>query len=409
LIAPATSYRVESFVLAARRLAVELTVGCDVPAAHERHGVKTVRVDLSDPERGAEDCLRGGFARYDGVLGTDEASALVAAHVALRLGLSANDPSGVLAARDKRRMRERLANAGVPQPLARVLEPDADLDAFARATSFPCVVKPPMLTGSQGVIRADGSRELVDAALRVRRILERHPSSWSKNPDFHRLLVEEFVDGPEIAVEALLDSGRLVPTAVFDKPDDLAGPYFEETLYVTPSRHPPATVAAALRVTEQAAHALGLVQGPIHAELRLDARGPVMIEIAARSIGGLCSRTLELAANNLEELLIRHAVGLPRGASPSGDARAAGVMMIPITKNGVLRKVEGLEAARAVPGVDSVEITARPGEAMRKLPEGASYLGFVFAHAKTPAEVETALRQAHAQLRFDFAPLLDLG
>jgi biotin carboxylase len=408
LIAPATSYRVEAFVLAARRLAVELTLGCDVPAAHERHGVRTLRVDLSDPERGADDSLRGTAVRYDGVLGTDEASALVAAHVAARLGLSGNDPLGVLAARDKKRMRERLAIAGVPQPQARVLEQNADLEAFARATRYPCVVKPPMLTGSQGVIRANDGRELAGAVARVRRILERHPSAWSRNPDFHRLLIEEFVDGPEIAVEALLDSGRLVPTAVFDKPDELSGPFFVETLYVTPSRHPPDAITLALGVTEQAARALGLAQGPVHAELRLNARGPFLIEIAARSIGGLCSRTLELAADNLEELLIRHAVGLPRGAAASGEARAAGVMMIPIAKNGVLRKVEGLEAARAVPGIDGVEITARTGEAVRALPEGASYLGFVFAHAETPAEVEAALRQAHARLRFDFAPLLEL-
>jgi biotin carboxylase len=410
LIAPATSYRVEAFVLAARRLGVELTLGCDVPSAHERHGVQTIRVDLSDPERGAEDCLRGSGARYDGVLGTDEASALVAVHVAGRLGRSKNDPEGVLAARDKRRMRERLGEARVPQPGARVLEPDADVQAFAEGTSYPCVVKPPMLTGSQGVIRADRPAELVAAVSRVRRILERHPSAWSKNPDFHRLLVEEFADGPEIAVEALLDSGRLVWTTVFDKPDELVGPFFEETLYVTPSRHAPDALERAREVTGLAARALGLVEGPIHAELRLNARGPVLIEIAARSIGGLCSRTLELAADNLEELLVRHAVGLSRSEDPPRtERRAAGVMMIPIAKNGVLRAVDGVDAARAVPGIDSVEITCRLGEAVRKLPEGSSYLGFIFAHAATPAEVEAALREAQAKLRFDWAPLLPLG
>jgi biotin carboxylase len=411
LIAPATSYRVEAFVLASRRLGVELTLGCDVPAAHERHGVPTIKVDLSDPERGAEECLRGGRVRYDGVLGTDEASALVAAHVARRLGRSLNDPEGVLATRDKRRMRHRLAEAGVPQPGFRVLEAQADVQAFAQGASYPCVVKPPMLTGSQGVIRADHPAELVSAVSRVRRILEAHPSGWSKNPDFHRLLAEDFLDGPEIAVEALLDSGRVVWSTVFDKPDELSGPFFEETLYVTPSRHAPEALERAQTVVELAARALGLVQGPIHAELRLNARGPALIEIAARSIGGLCSRTLELAADNLEELLIRHAVGLPRSsADPSrGERRAAGVMMIPIVKNGVLRGVDGLDAARAVPGIDGVEITARVGEALRKLPEGSSYLGFVFARASTPGEVEAALREAHGKLRFAWAPLLPLG
>jgi hypothetical protein len=223
-------------------------------------------------------------------------------------------------------------------------------------------------------------------------------------------LVEDFVAGAEIAIEAVIDAGRLEALAVFDKPDELAGPFFEETLYVTPSRHAPDTVANALTVTQSAARALGLVQGPVHAELRLHERGPVLIEIAARSIGGLCSRTLELAADNLEELLIRNAVGMPtaRGCS-SAERRAAGVMMIPIARNGVFRRVEGIEAARAVPGIDSIEITTRPGEAVRKLPEGSSYLGFLFANAVTPAAVESALRQAHEKLVFDFAPLLDLG
>ena len=412
LIAPATSYRVEAFALAAQRLGVELTIGCDVPAAHERHRVRVIRVDLSDPERGAEACLDAPNTGYDGVLGTDEASALVAAHVAARLGLSANDPAGVLATRDKRRMRERLGSAGVPQPGARVLEPDADVHGFAASTRYPAVVKPPMLTGSQGVIRVNDAAELVRAVLRVRRILERHPSGWRNNRDFHRLLVEDFMDGPEIAVEALMDTGHLTPIAIFDKPDELAGPFFEETLYVTPSRHQPTTLVRALDVTESAARALGLVQGPIHAELRLNTLGPVLIELAARSIGGLCSRTLELAAENLEELLIRHAVGpgaLDTRSRHRSERRAAGVMMLPIAKNGVFRSVDGLDAARAVPGIDSIEITTRPGEAVRRLPEGSSYLGFLFARAETPAEVEAALRQAQAKLRFDLVPLIELG
>ncbi len=411
LIAPATSYRVAAFAAAARRLGVGIAVGTDVPAAHEAHGVPVFRVELGDPLRGAEDCLLASSDGYVGALGTDEASALVAAHVAARLGLSANDPDGVLAARDKRRMRARLDAAGVAQPSARVLEPGADVAAFAAATRYPCVVKAPMLTGSQGVIRADDAAALAAAVARVRRILDRHSSPWRDDPDFRRLLVEDYVAGPEIAVEALLDAGRLIPLAVFDKPDELAGPFFEETLYVTPSRHDPALIERACAVAEHAAFALGLVSGPIHAELRLSEAGPRLIEVAARSIGGLCSRTLELAANNLEELLIRHAAGI--AAPPAADSktarRAAGVMMIPIPKNGVLRGAFGVDAARAVPNVSGVEITTRIGEALRKLPEGASYLGFIFARAEEPAEVEAALRAAHRELRFDFAPLLELG
>jgi len=410
LVAPATSYRVAAFAAAAQRLGVGIAVGTDVPAAHAAHGVPVFRVELGDPLRGAEDCLQACSDGYLGALGTDEASALVAAHVAMRLGLSANDPEGVLAARDKRRMRARLDAAGVAQPTARVLEPGADVAAFAAATRYPCVVKAPMLTGSQGVIRADDAAALAAAVARVRRILDRHSSPWRDDPDFRRLLVEDYAGGPEIAVEALLDAGRLIPLAVFDKPDELAGPFFEETLYVTPSRHDPALIGRACAVAEHAARALGLVSGPIHAELRLSEGGPRLIEVAARSIGGLCSRTLELAAHNLEELLIRN---IARIAAPPADPavprRAAGVMMIPIPKNGVLRGTFGVEAARAVPNVSGVEITTRPGEALRKLPEGASYLGFIFARAEVPAEVEAALRAAHRELRFDLAPLLELG
>ncbi len=276
-------------------------------------------------------------------------AALVAAHVAAALGLPSSDPDAALAARDKRRMRQRLEAAGVPGPRVCVLEPlqgAADLHDAA----FPCVVKPPMLSGSQGVIRADDEASLDTAIARVRGILARHPSSWREHPDFHRLLVEDYIDGPEVAVEALMHDGQLELVALFDKPDDLVGPFFEETIYVTPSRHAPAVQTQILDVTGRAARALGLVHGPVHAELRIGAAGPEVVELAGRSIGGLCSRTLELCADNLEERLVAHAVGLPRRDAQHEAGTAAGVMMIPIPRSGVFRSASGVERARGVDG-----------------------------------------------------------
>jgi hypothetical protein len=227
------------------------------------------------------------------------------------------------------------------------------------------------------------------------------------------VLVEPFVAGPEVAVEGILSLGRLVPLAIFDKPDPLDGPFFEETIYVTPSRHGPAVRDAIVEVSQRAARAVDLREGPIHAELRLSPSGPQVIEVAARSIGGLCSRTLRfgLGATSLEELVLLHAVGeyLP----PVEMRRAAGVMMIPIPKAGVLRVIEGVDAAKAVPLIEDVVVTVRPGEVLVPLPEGSSYLGFIFARqpedadAPDPAVVEAAIRSAHGELRFEITPTLE--
>jgi len=257
------------------------------------------------------------------------------------------------------------------------------------------------------VIRADDPAELAAAMARARSILARHPSGAAALPDFHRLLVEDYLPGREVAVEAILTRGELRPIAIFDKPDDLTGPFFEETLYVTPSRLPASLQSEILDVTARAARALGLSHGPIHAELRADGSRAAVVEIAARSIGGLCSRVLQLVAGPLEDLLVRHAAGLPADEIPlQSPSAAAGVMMMPIPRSGVLRGVTGLDQARAVPGIEGVTVAIAKGEAIRALPEGASYLGFIFARGATPGEVERALRDSFASLCFDLAPLL---
>jgi biotin carboxylase len=292
-------------------------------------------------------------------------------------------------------MRSALARAAVAQPDYRVIAgPGAPVADLARAVGLPCVVKPVALSASRGVIRAESPADAVIAARRIRGILY----DAGEDPA-GRLLVERFVVGAEVALEGLLRRGRLEVLAVFDKPDPLDGPYFEETLYVTPSRLPQATVAGAEQLVAAAAAAIGLVEGPLHAEVRIDDTAkPWLLEVAARSIGGLCSRTLRFGAGmSLEEVILRHALGLPLDGL-CGDGTAAGVMMLPIPADGTLERVGGRAAALAVPGIEGLEISIPLGRRVRPLPEGDRYLGFLFARGAAPDQVETALRQAYGAL-----------
>jgi biotin carboxylase len=299
-------------------------------------------------------------------------------------------------------MRAALASADpdvLRQPAYRVVGPGDDLAAAAEAVGWPVVVKPVSLSASRGVIRADDPAGAEAAAARIRAILDD-----DCHPDDEPILVEAYVPGEEVAVEALLRAGDLEVLAVFDKPDPLTGPYFEETLYVTPSRLPAATQEGIAAAVGDAAAAIGLTEGPVHAELRIDPEGrPWILELAARTIGGLCARTLRFAAGvTLEELVLRHALGLP--LDPRRETIAAGVMMLPIPTAGRLVAVHGQEEARAVPGISALELSIRPGGTVVPLPEGDRYLGFLFARGPSPADVETALRAAHAHLDVEIAP-----
>jgi biotin carboxylase len=296
-------------------------------------------------------------------------------------------------------MRRCLAGAGVPVPRFRLVSLADDPAIRAVEVDYPCVLKPLALSASRGVIRANDAREFVAAFRRIAAILE---SVEAPLPDEARraLLVEEFVPGREVALEGLLIGGTLHVLAIFDKPDPLDGPFFEETIYVTPSRLTEPVQAAVAAVARDACSALGLTEGPIHAELRVNERGPFVLEIAARSIGGLCSRTLTFGTGlSLEELILCHALGRPL-ESLEREPRAAGVMMIPIPRAGRLAAVHGTDEAAAIDGIEEVAITMHPGQDVVPLPEGWQYLGFIFARAETPAAVERALRHAHARLHF---------
>jgi biotin carboxylase len=412
LLVPTTSYRLEDFRAAARRLGVPLVVGSDrCHRIEDYFGEERdlLSLDYRRPERAAEQIAEAARARpIRGIVPASDPTAVIAALAAERLGLPHNPPAAARRAANKLAMRVALRDAGVPVPAFRAFPVAEGPGRAAREVDYPCVLKPLIFSASRGVIRADDPGAFAAAWGRIEALLRyTAPERRARDEDgAGTILVESFVPGAEVAVEGLLRGGALEVLAVFDKPDPLDGPFFEETIYVTPSRHPAPLVARVREVTARGARALGLVEGPIHAELRLPPGGPVVLEIAARSIGGLCSRTLRFGAGlTLEEVLVAHAMGLPLEPLRR-EARASGVMMLPIPRRGVLHGVRGVEAARAVPGVDDVVVTVPEGREVVPLPEGDSYLGFLFAHGDAPAEVEAALRAAHARLSFDVrAPL----
>jgi biotin carboxylase len=407
LLVPTTSYRLDDFRAAARRLGVPLVVGSDLCHRVEElfaPAEDQVSLDYRRPERAAARIAALARERpIRGIVPASDDTAVIAALAAERLGLAHNPPEAARRAANKHEARLAFAAAGLPAPRFRVHPVDGDPGRAAAEAPFPCVLKPLVFSASRGVIRADDPASFVAAWRRIVRLLERtRPERRPREAGAaDRLLVESFVPGPEVAVEGLLRGGRLEVLALFDKPDPLDGPFFEETIYVTPSRKAPAVQAAVVEATAAACRALGLSEGPVHAELRLPPGGPLVLEVAARSIGGLCSRALRFGAGlTLEEVLVAHALSLPLEALRR-EGRASGVMMIPIPRRGVLHGVGGIDEARAVPHLEDVVVTAPEGREIEPLPEGDSYLGFLFARAGRPEEVEAALRAAHARLRVD--------
>ena len=392
LLLPTATYRAADFVTAAARLGVDVVVGSEHrQALAGPMGDRAVVVPLAGGDA-ALDAIAALHDRtpLDAVLAVDDQGVVVAAAAAQRLGLRHNPPNAVAATRDKAAMRERLAAASLPQPAYRIVAHGADIASAATEVGYPCVVKPVSRSASQGVIRVDDAIQAAAAGIRIRAIVGDGPEP---------LLVERFVPGAEVAVEGLLLGGRLEVLAVFDKPDPMDGPFFEETIYVTPSRQPASVLADLAATASRAAAALGLREGPVHAELRIGTAGALMIlELAARSIGGLCARAVRFGAGvSLEEVIIRHALGLGLDGL-ARETQASGVMMLPIRSAGVLDRVSGQERALAIEGVVGVEISIASGRPVVPLPEGDRYLGFVFARGPTAQDVEDALRRAEACL-----------
>ena len=401
LLLPTTSYRNDAFLAAAKTLGVEI-----VAAANYCHQLAPswgmapiMALHFDQPERAVDTVLREIKGDLNAVLAVDDAGVELAALLAGRLGLPGNPVDAVRKVRDKLAFRRLLQQHDFPCPQFHHLPTGEDPLQRAADLKFPVVVKARRLSGSRGVIRVDDSEALVRAVSWVRAI----QAKADRDAQELGLLIEDFIPGCEYALEGILEHGQLTTLALFDKPDPLDGPYFEETLYITPSRLPVALQDHIRREVTRACRAAGLATGPIHAEMRVNDRGVWLLEVAARSIGGLCGRMLtHFLGMSLEEMILRQAVAepLPK-ASASG---AAGVMMIPIPRRGIYDGIEGMTAAQAVPGITGVIIAAARGEIVAPPPDGSGYLGFIFARTASPAEAETALRLAHCRLHFDIRP-----
>ncbi|MYA72394.1 ATP-grasp domain-containing protein [Candidatus Poribacteria bacterium] len=429
LLLPTRTYRATDFLEAASKLDVEVVVASEEAATtadlSPRH---TLVLDFSAPTVATQAILEfDDTYPLAAIVGVDDDTTLLATTASEALGLPHNPVASAKATRNKYLLRDTLAangvsvptyqrfsiyddpteivGVGLPKPYSGVGA--SNPDSTDTQVRFPCVIKPLSLSASRGVIRADTPAEFIEAFQRTTKLLHALQAATEANSQEHvsqYLLVEDYIPGIEVALEGILLAGELKTLALFDKPDPLEGPFFEETLYITPSRLSVDIQDALHNATAEAAHALGLRHGPVHAELRYNDKGAHLIEIAARTIGGLCARTLRFGTGmSLEELVIRHAMGQPVEALQR-EQQAAGVMMIPVPEAGILGEVRGKTAAHHVDGIVEVNITIPIGGEVVPLPEGARYLGFIFARAETPAAVETALREAHQQLEFVILP-----
>ncbi|MBA3884410.1 MAG: ATP-grasp domain-containing protein [Acidobacteria bacterium] len=405
LLSATTGYQLRSFGEAAARRGIELVFATDrchrLDDPWQDHAVP---VRFHEPAAAVKAIVAAARERpIHGVLAVGDRPTVLAAEAARALGLPGHSPAGAAASANKRLTRERLSAAGLPTPWFRTLDAGETLETVLGnpACTFPCVLKPLGLAGSRGVMRANSLEEAVSALARIRALLSRKDVRALRTGMEDTILVEGFVEGREYALEGVLTTGVLQVFAIFDKPDPLEGPFFEETIYLVPTALEGRTRERVSAEVERAACALGLAHGPVHAEFRLGATGLVVLEIAARPIGGLCAKVLRFGpdGDSLEDILLQHAAGRDI-AHVRREKAAAGVMMIPIPRRGLLKRVEGVHEAENVPQIESVHITAKKDQLLEPLPEAGSYLGFIFARGESVGQVDVALRGAHARLRF---------
>src|SRR5213082_212764 len=406
-------YQTRSFEDAAHKLGVPLLYVTDrCHQLEDPWGDQAIAVHFETPEVAAYTVMEALRGQGDsGILALGDRPAAAAAYAARGLGIRYSHPAAVEACRSKLRMKGIFRDAGLCVPWFRHLPIDPPPEPVLLGISYPCVLKPLCLSASQGVVRANNREEFLAAATRVRHLLQSPEILATREPNLDQMLVEGYIPGREVAVEGLLADGVLRILAIFDKPDPLEGPYFEETIYVTPSRLSEATQIDIEKCAKDATRALGLTQGPIHAEFRINEDGVWPIEVAPRPIGGLCARALRFCSSEaqdeigLEELLFRHALKRP-GSDTLRETHASGVMMIPVPQSGILESVSGVEAARATHRITELMITARLQDYIAAWPEGSSYPGFLFAKGNSPEEVEHAIREAHKKLHFRITPRL---
>lgn len=402
-------YQTRSFASAAEALGVVVQFATDrCHKLDDPWSDGALPLNFAHPRAAADEIARQAQSQVPaGILALGDRPTATAAYASRLLGLPGNEPHIVERIRSKLAQREILREANIPVPDFLSFQLGDPLENVFPRVKFPCVIKPLSLAASQGVIRANDEAEFQIAVSQIAALLDSPQIQATREANLDRLLVESYIPGREVAVEGLLDCGRLRVLAIFDKPDPLEGPYFEETIYVTPSRLAESKQMALRDCATHTVAALGLTHGPVHAEFRINDDGPWVLEVAPRPIGGLCSRALRFGAAkmSLEELLIRHVLNLG-GTDVERETEASGVMMIPVPRSGVLESVEGLKDASGVSNITGIEITARRKDYVEAWPEGASYLGFIFARASRPEEAESALRQAHAKLDFQFSERL---
>lgn len=405
LLLPTRTYRATDFLDAARKLDVEVVIASEEPATTaDLSPTDTLVLDFRDPTTATQIITEFATTKpIAAIVGVDDDTTILATTASEALGLPHNPISSAEATRDKYLLRKTLSEQGVSVPKYKRFSIHDDITEISTQIDFPCVIKPLSLSASRGVIRADNPRQFIQAFERITKLLHsvRETRGMDDNSErFQHLIVEDYIPGIEIALEGILINGELKTLTLFDKPDPLEGPYFEETLYITPSRLSTEIQDELYCAAAQTSAALGLQHGPVHAELRYNEKGAHLIEIAARTIGGLCSRTLRFGTGmSLEELVIRHAIGQPIDTL-NRENQAAGVMMIPVPKAGILGDVRGKKEARAVTGIEEVNITIPIGGEVVPLPEGDKYLGFIFVRAETPEAVEVSLREAHQLMEF---------
>jgi biotin carboxylase len=418
IVSATTGYQLRAFDEAAARLGIELVFATDrCHMLDDPWRDRAIPVRFYDEPSSVEAIVASAReTAINAIVAVGDRPAVLAAVAAAALGLPGNPPAAARASANKSLTRATLASAGLPAPWFETLPLSANRSDFFARARFPCVVKPLELSGSRGVMRADSPQQLEDALARLRKLLDRPQVRAERNPAHESVLVEGYIPGREFAVEGLIDRGCFCSLAVFEKPDPLEGPFFEETIYVTP----PVSAAGEklepliVHTIGAAARAIGLQHGPVHAECRVNDRGVYVLEVAARPIGGLCATALRFNGDggtlmSLEELILRHARGEAVDRR-TRESAASAVMMIPVPRQGYLKGVEGLDAASDVSGVSEIEITAKPDQLLQPLPEGASYLGFIFSRTSTSRDAVAAVREAHSRLTFRIdQPLLLSG
>lgn len=400
LIAPARSYRVASYIQAAEKLGYRLLIVSD-----SRHSLVSaiadgITIDFDQPDQAFNTVIKSIQSKsIVTVIATDDRVVTLSSRIAKALGLAHNDPQATLLTyrKDLARIRLQQQHCNVPEFRVCAFEKIADI---AEDLDYPVVIKPLMLSGSRGVIRADDAEQCIQAGHRVARIVQ-----LETQDDYERnhCLIEQFLKGDEVAIEGFVQSGKFINLAMFDKPEPMNGPFFEESFYITPSRLPTHVQQAVIDEIERSCHAYGLTHGPIHAEARITDQGVFLLEMASRTIGGQCAQLIEFAlGQKLEEVIIR--LMCLEKLALSTNRQHAGVLMIPIPKGGILKRVEGLLDARRVDHISSIEIHIQPGYELIPLPEGSSYLGFIFASAASYDDTLQALKSAHEKLKFITAP-----